>query len=127
MKHRYFTLARLVGVRPAHVPEGLMIMNAPAPLQGEATWLGNFLHGNFYAAISPANDAQIESAHRAQAWVIEYLTVAEALVELDAFAAVRGLSLDQYCQINLHALDRDDPASVTALFDQLVRFKDIYL
>ena len=127
MKHRYFTQARFIGQRPLNAAPDLLIVNAAVPLHGEQNWMGPFEHGNFYAAIRPDDDVAIEAAHQAQAWVLEYLSVDQALVELDAFAAVRGKSLEQYCFQQRLSLDRSDPASVQKLFDALVKFKGIYL
>lgn len=127
MKHRYFTLARLVAARPANAPDGLLIVNAYVPLHGEQHWMGPFEHGNFYAAIREDDDVAIEAAYQAQAWVISYLSLDEALVELDAFAVVRDQTLEQYCFQQRLSLDRNNPESVRTLFGQLVKFKYVYL
>jgi hypothetical protein len=74
----YVTLSN----RPANVPPGWAIWNAPRPIYGDLTWQGDFRHGIFYAAIDPAGERaawQSQENHQLDAWVVEYRSVEDAL------------------------------------------------
>lgn len=43
----------VVGDRPATIPVGWIVCNAPRPIFGHVLWMGEFVTGRFYAAIDP--------------------------------------------------------------------------
>ena len=87
------------GIRPNNVPEGWIILNAPRPLYGPATWQGDFLNGRLYAALDPQdedNAKTIEYNMRAMAAAeVVYISETEAAArELELFVA-DGYSVEQ--------------------------------
>jgi len=89
---------RIVGNKPAEAPDGWLIFNAPRPISGHKTWRGEFVHGDFYAAIDPrADDARslVERAVSLGAWILEYLSREQA-IEM----AVRAIAENECCSID---------------------------
>ncbi len=80
------TIQKLLATRPADVPDGWIIFNAPRPLDGDKAWQGDFCHGLFYAAVDPAGKLAAESVYDSVAldgWVCEYASQSD----IDAWAA----------------------------------------
>ena len=80
------TIQTILATRPADVPDGWIIFNAPRPLDGDKTWQGDFYHGLFYAAVDPAGKLAAESVYDSVAldgWVCEYVSQSD----IDAWAA----------------------------------------
>lgn len=68
--------------RPADIPAGWTIYNAPRPLYGDTEWLGDFLAGMFYAAVDPnSNEAawMIRTNETNQAAEVVYITEVQAI------------------------------------------------
>ena len=77
-------LVKIIGIRPAHIPEGWPIFNAPRPLYGEPTWEGRFIHGVFYATLDPTEPYSpgfITRNAELDAWELVYVSEVEAVVE----------------------------------------------
>jgi len=75
--------------RPAFVPDGWTIYNAPRPLYGSTLpdgrqeWTGDFLHGIFYVAVDPADPYAarwVKENEQLHAWIVQYATDTEARV-----------------------------------------------
>jgi hypothetical protein len=89
MKHKQFELLKEISVvtqdpsnRPADIPENWIILNAPRPLYGHKQWDGPFLHGIFYAAIDPDDDAgnwMLKNSISLDAWVVAYVTFSQKI------------------------------------------------
>lgn len=86
------------------VPAGWDIYNAPRPLHGHVTWVGNFHHGTFYAAVDPSDCAMpyrrgpraIESNEKLDGWRIKYVEKNAALAEYAAhLVRTEGYDLDE--------------------------------
>ena len=58
---------------PQEIPEGWLIVNAPRPVDGEKTWIGEFRHGEHWAA-APAADAGRYGWQDADAWPVRFIT-----------------------------------------------------
>lgn len=78
------TTFRIIGQRPADVPDGWAIHNAPCPLYGDRAWEGDFVHGIHYAAIAPhtPTTALFEQENALNGAVtLEYVSEDEAISE----------------------------------------------
>lgn len=73
---------KVIGNRPAHVPQDWPIHNAPRPLYGQKLWQGDFFHGIFYAAIDPADEYSpgfVKENDRNDAYELVYLAREQAI------------------------------------------------
>jgi hypothetical protein len=104
------TVQRLIEDRPADIPEGWLIFNAPRPLWGQRQWTGEFRHGIFYAAVDPAEPDTKQLSWMLQqnadldGWLLEYVTMDQVRAYLDAECAKRNLPatfLGRYSQSQL--------------------------
>jgi hypothetical protein len=65
----------------AKVPAGGLLFNATRDLLGDETWFGDFCHGIFYAVVqrdNPERDRYIRYNLEMDAWLLRFVTVAEA-------------------------------------------------
>lgn len=106
-----------IGQRPAHVPDGWLIYNAPRPLWGTLvnkpeggqqgmTWTADFIGGVHYAAVDPADDLAAQwDANNADldARLLIFITERQAIS-----AAVRWYQASKFAN-EIAALDLDDP------------------
>ena len=79
-----FTLYKIIreDAKQRHENHAGTIFNAPRPLMGDDRWQCDFIHGIFYTAISSSDEyarQMIEKNHAQDAYVIEYVTKAEAI------------------------------------------------
>lgn len=82
--------------RPADIPPGWLIFNAPRPLAGHRTGTGDFRHGIHYAAVDPtAPDAeQMKRRNTADdGWLVGYVTQANVDAWAVEFARENGYDL----------------------------------
>jgi len=88
-----------VASRPQDIPADWIIMNAPRPLVGDASWEGDFRHGIFYVAIDPNNDEppgvewRMKTNKGLDAWVVIYVfkelmrsTVRQSIVDMKYYS-----------------------------------------
>ena len=105
-----------IGTRPAHVPDGWTIYNAPRPLWGSLVptsegpraklGIADFVSGVHYAAVDPHDDhaAQWDKNNKDDdARVLIFITEAQAID-----AALRWYRASKYAS-EIAALDLDDP------------------
>lgn len=88
---------KVIGQRPADLPESWLIFNAPRPLWGHRSWEGDFFHGRFYAAIDPQGEdaaEMIRDNNESDAWTIEYVSEEQAVAESLAYYETFSLNLE---------------------------------
>lgn len=99
---------------PYSLGEDWPIYNAPRPLYGTATWVGDFVSGIFYAAIDPQDGFghDMEDQNLAlDARQLEYLTEDEAV----AMARQHYQGSEHYAQLFATYEAKHTPADVRAL------------
>lgn len=107
----------VVGERPADVPPGWIICNAPRPIFGDKLWLGDFITGRFYAAFDPQRagaDALYTLNCQNDATVIGYIT------EDAAIERGRAIILERYPASAEVAAIVNDPASKSWLISTAI-------
>ncbi len=84
-----FKVIPMIGERPADVPEGWPVFNAPRPLDGAKSWQGDFRHGIYYAAVDPSlpeASRAIENNKSLDGWLVLYLSEDEVKQKALAWA-----------------------------------------
>jgi hypothetical protein len=92
--------------RPAHIPTGWIIFNAPRPLNGSevsgncwATWEGEFHHGCHYAAVNPRDPyafQMIRDNIALDGWVARYVTNEEIATAMETYCLENELDRSDY-------------------------------
>lgn len=86
------TLIQELEPRPTQAPEGWEVWNAPRPMRGTLNFVEDFRHGIFYGAIDPADtvgDRFREANHRDDGWILEWISLAEATMQVRAIYTER--------------------------------------
>ncbi len=93
--------------RPADIPDGWRVFNAPRPLYGQMDWQGDFLSGIFYVAVDPASEISagfIERNRQLDARELVYISQEEFDARVDAY----GQKMANEYGIDLDDFDRKD-------------------
>lgn len=92
--HQKITVQRLIEPRPANVPEGWPIFNAPRPLVGDISWQSEFRHGVFFVAIDPGGENAkycVKRNSELDAWLCEYVTEESVMEWLKVYCQSKGI------------------------------------
>ena len=80
-----FRKIHVLDERPSQAPAGAIVLNAPRPLLASEIegkyhyWQGRFVHGIFYAAVSPEDERILALDLRDDAWEVVYWKRADAI------------------------------------------------
>lgn len=76
------------------------VVNAPRPIPGELTWLGDCRHGTFYAAGDPARfENALMGWSALDAWYVQEIDNDEIRRRLEALAAERRIPLQKILDV----------------------------
>jgi hypothetical protein len=88
--------------RIVEIPKDWIIYNAPRPIYGHYSWIGDFIHGVFYTA-TPSVDEKSKKLNASQdAYIIEYCTIAdvkeyvEKVLSVEYPGEVENMDFEEY-------------------------------
>lgn len=79
------TMQRLIMDRPQEAPQGWLVQNAPRPMRGTNTWIGEFKHGVLWAALDKRDQYSASwyfSNVSDDGWITEFVSMEQARAEV---------------------------------------------